>query len=407
MSFYKEYYLSDNPFPTTPILDPSSEDDRINGAIFNSDIVVEEIESFQSKIRRRPPLIYVENSDFIRGVGKSALVVQQWRRLREQHGNVTSIYIRSEKKLKPADFAARFIGNWHQSGHLWPTVLAALDAYAKETSQGEITPAGVEAFRKAFPHLPLRPIPLLNFMVYNPEQLVSDLAVWAHRHSGQKLHLDLAQVFFQSYLADPRSFPDAYPKMLRKHKWDDITMLTAIYRLMKLGGYEYHYVFLDQFEDIVHGLSGKTLITFNTEMRRLIEASIAQATLIVTLHPGATATLSSDEGGDITSIAPLDQRHVVDVRSLPKDSASLLAKSYLDHYRISESSPPDALYPFTSEAILEIYEATHGNIRACLLAFNYAIEKGVDEDFSVIDGGFLADHHPHITGRVSPEEVVL
>ena len=111
MSFYKEYYLRDNPFPTTPILDPDSEDDRINGAIFNSDIMGDEIESFQSKIRRRPPLIYVENSDFIRGVGKSALLVHQWQRLKEQRDDVTSIYIRSEKKLKPADFAARFISD--------------------------------------------------------------------------------------------------------------------------------------------------------------------------------------------------------------------------------------------------------------------------------------------------------
>jgi hypothetical protein len=253
----------------------------------------------------------------------------------------------------------------------------------------------------------LRIISLLNFMVYNPDQLVTDLAASAHRQAGDGLPLELAHVFFQTYLSDPRTFPEAYPRTLRRNKWDNITMIAAVYRLLKLGGYNYHYLFFDQFEDVVHGLSGKTLITFNTEMRRLIEASIRRATLIVSLHPGATATLSGDEGGDITSIAPLDQRHVVDVRRLTKEAASRLAQTYLDHFRLPESPPPTALYPFTTEAIVEIYNAAKGNIRACLLAFNYAIESGAEEDFSVIDRDFLVEHHSDVTGRVHPDEVVL
>jgi hypothetical protein len=184
-------------------------------------------------------------------------------------------------------------------------------------------------------------------------------------------------------------------------------MLAAVYRLLKLGGYEFHYLFFDQFEDIVHGLSGKSLITFNTEMRRLTEASIGQATLIVTLHPGATNTLSSDEGGDIRSIAPLDQRHVVSVWPLTKEEASQLAETYLDHFRPSESPPPNALYPFSTGAIEEICGTFKGNIRACLQAFNYAVEKGIDEGYSVIDGDFLVKHHADITGRVHADEVIL
>ena len=406
MNFYKDYCLSDNPFPTTPILDPSSDNDRINGRIFNTDIMVEEIKSLQSKIRRRLPLIYVENSDFVRGVGKSALIVQHWRQLQKDKG-VTSIYIRSEKKFKPVDFAARFISQWHTDGYLWPVVLSTLAAYVKENPRGEITVAGAEHFAETFPQLPLRVISLSYFNVFNPDQLISDLAVWAHRRLGDGLPLELAHVFFQSYLTDPRTFPEAYPKVLRKHKWDNITMIAAMYRLMKLGGYEYHYFFLDQFEDVVHGLSGKALITFNTELRRLVEASIDQATMIVSLHPGANATLRSDEGGDIRSIAPLDQRHVVSVWPLTKEEASQLAQTYLDFFRLLELSPPDALYPFTAGAIEEICDTFEGNIRNCLQAFNYAIEIGIGADCPAIDQDFLAKYHSDITGRVHADEVIL
>jgi len=117
--------------------------------------------------------------------------------------------------------------------------------------------------------------------------------------------------------------------------------------------------------------------------------------------------LSSNEGGDITSIAPLDQRHVVDVRSLAKERADQLAQTYLDHFRVAEPSPPNVLYPFTPEAIQRIYEAAKGNIRAYLQALNYAIEKGIDAGYPPIDERFLVEHHSDITGRVHADEVTL
>ena len=117
--------------------------------------------------------------------------------------------------------------------------------------------------------------------------------------------------------------------------------------------------------------------------------------------------IGSDEGGDIRSIAPLDQRHVVSVWPLTKEEASQLAQTYLDHFRPSESPPPNALYPFSTGAIEEICGTFKGNIRACLQAFNYAVEKGIDEGYSVIDGDFLVKHHADITGRVHADEVIL
>lgn len=64
MNTYQRYHLKDNPFPTAPILDPASDDDRVNGKIYNPHIREAEIHSFESKIRQRPPLIYIENSEF-------------------------------------------------------------------------------------------------------------------------------------------------------------------------------------------------------------------------------------------------------------------------------------------------------------------------------------------------------
>jgi len=328
MNLYEPYYLRDNPFPAAPLLDPNSDDDRENGKIYNPHIREVETCSFESKIRQRPPLIYIENSVFERGVGKSALLVQQWRQLQKQ-ADVTSIYIRSKEKLRPVDFAARLIERWHQEGHLWAVVLQTLATYVKDNPQSELPQAGLNLFKEKFPCLPIRPISLTHFNVFNPKRLIGDLANLAHHQAGAHLHIDLAKVFFETYLTDPNKFLEVCPAILRKQKTDHIAMLAGVYRLLRLGGYQYHYLFFDQFEDVIHGMSGKALITFNAEMRRLIEASLRQATITVTLHPGAALALSTHEGGDIRSIAPRDPRHVVDVRPLTREGAHQLALTYL------------------------------------------------------------------------------
>lgn len=406
MSLYGEYHLSDNPFPSSPILDPYSVDIRVNGTIFNPDIVREAVESFNRKVRRKPPLIYITNSDFVRGVGKSALVVYQWRQL-QAHDDLTSTYIRSEKKLKPTDFAGRFIEAWHNEGYLWRVVLKILQHYTDDQPNAEMTRSGFQALAQAFPHTPRRPIPLMNYMVYNPGRLASDVAAWAVRQTRANLNPTLTEFFFQTYLTEPTHFLGELPTVLRKQKWDMISMLAALYRLFHLGGYNYHYIFLDQFEDVIHGLSGKSLIAFNSDFRRVIEASMGYATMIVTLHPGAIVTLSSDEGGDITSIAPLDERHIVQIPILTRDGAFQLAKTYISNFRESPKEPLDLLYPFTEPAIEKTFDAASANIRAFLQALNYAIEKGADEAFVLIDQAFLTAHHSEITGRVHADEIQL
>jgi hypothetical protein len=406
MSHYMPYYLQDNPFPVSPFLDPSSDNDRVNGRIYNPHIQEAEIRSFESKIRQRLPLIYIENSVFERGVGKSALLVQQWRQLQKQ-ADVTSNYIRSKEKFMPVDFATHLIERWHQESHLWRAVLQILAAYVKDNPQSEMSLAGFNLFREKLPSLPRRPISLTHFNVFNPKRLINDLATLAQRQAGDHLHIDLARVFFETYLTDPSKFLETYPTILRKRKSDHVAMLAGVYRLLRLGGFQYHYLFFDQFENVIHGMTGKTLITFAAEMRRLIEASLEQATIIVTLHPGAKLALSTHEADDIRSIAPLDPRYVIDVRPLTKEGAHQLALTYLDHYRVPNATPSELLYPFTPEAIDDIHTASRGNIRACLQAFNYAIECGKGTGFALIDKSFLTEHHAEVTGRVHPEDVAL
>ena len=237
--------------------------------------------------------------------------------------------------------------------------------------------------------------------------MTSDLATLVHENQVTIYLLIWPNSFFETYLSEPNKFLQNYPSILKKQKLDNISMLACVYRLLRIGGYQYHYLFFDQFENVVHGLTGKTLLKFTTEMRRMIEASIGQATITVTLHPGATQALNTPEGGDIRSIAPLDTRSVVDVRRLTREGAHQLASTYLNHYRLPGITQPNPLYPFTPDAIDAIHTASQGNIRACLLAFNYAIVCGMNSNCALIDQDFLVQHHTEITGRIHPEAINL
>ena len=79
--FSQRYFLKGNPFPQMAIIDPYSSDLRINGAIFNEEVFREEVADLRRKIDSKVNMIYITGGGWERGVGKSALMVQEWKRL--------------------------------------------------------------------------------------------------------------------------------------------------------------------------------------------------------------------------------------------------------------------------------------------------------------------------------------
>jgi hypothetical protein len=78
---FAKYNLRENPFPSTAVIDPLSEDIRLNGGIFHAGIFLEEIESLRKKTEQGINLIYLAGIEFDRGIGKSALVINHMRHL--------------------------------------------------------------------------------------------------------------------------------------------------------------------------------------------------------------------------------------------------------------------------------------------------------------------------------------
>ncbi len=400
---YRPYYLTDNPFPADSSLNLTHPDRRVNGEIFNVEIFKNELEELDKRLRRRTNLIYCQNmAEFIRGVGKSAIIAHTWRKYQEQGGNITSAYVRCQKKHVPTFFAAQVIRKWHDEGSFWKVLTHCVNQYVEEAPSSEIRPEGAKLFAEH--QWPVDHVDLRAFLCYNPSRLVNSLTNWAC-DKRKALSADIAAAFFRSYLSRPPDFLSAYPSVLRKLKGDEIEMFRNALDLMELGGFEYHYLFFDQFEDPIYGLSGKDLILFSSEMRRLLEAGSSRVSTAVTLHPGAAITLTAPEAQEFIVLAPIDRRHIVDVKPLEPAGAETLGITYLQEFR--SGTPPDPLYPLTAEAVSHIHDVAEGNIRGILTGFSLCIEEGIYADYPLITLEFLHEKHEEITGKISPERISL
>jgi len=401
---YRHYYLVDNPFPADASLNMDQSDKRYNGSIFNEEICARELEELNKRLRRRTNVIYCQDtSEFMRGVGKSAIIAHTYRKLQDTGENITSVYIRSQKSRTPPLMTAQLLlSEWHRQGFLWSVLTHCLERYVEAASSPEMRLEGARLLldRK----WPVDRVDLRAYLCYNPSRLVNSLADWACVECAA-LSPDIAITFFENYLSKPKDFLSAYPKILRKLERDEIDMLQNLLELLSLSGFEYHYLFLDQFEDPIYGLKGKDLILFSSQMRRLLEAGIGQMSIIVTLNSSAARTLETPEAQEFTTLAPLDNRHIINVEPLEPHNASALAITYLQEFRTE--TPPDSLFPFTSEAVNLIHEAAEGVIRNILTGYNLCIEEGVDAKCQLITPDFLNSKYEEILGRIRPELVSL
>jgi hypothetical protein len=268
--------------------------------------------------------------------------------------------------------------------------------YSKEVEEPRISKESAEIFSERYPTLVSRQLDLSPF-TYSKDLLVTELVRWAGGKS-ESIIPEVATVFFKSYLSNSAIFPEEYRKLRKSlRELDDVDYFKAIFELMKLAEYEFHYFFIDQFEDSVVG-HRRNLDEFTADMRRVLESCMNEAVVVVTVHAASESQLGEPEGSYLTSIAPLDKSHKVDIETLDASKAIKLVLSYLSFYR--DGAPPDnnRIYPFNEEAIKYVNYLSDGIPRKLLETLHKAIEVGVAvKEYSLIDLDFIKSKHEEIT----------
>ena len=397
---YYPHALKGNPFPQMAIIDPYSTDVRINGMIFNKEVFQEEIADLRQKIDSRINLIYITGGGWERGVGKSALMVQEWKRLIGQP-QITSIYIKIRSKSGPADFCDDIVLKWHEEGFLWEALKKLLLRYAQEAPSPKVDVGDVRAFISTYPKMTDDiQFGLFSFL-YKIDTVASDVARWICSQSSLAKE-KIIETFLETYLTKPSSFSDEWLKITRVKGTDKIECLRVMMELMRISGHLYHYFFLDQFEETIEPLRGAGLSVFSTGMSSLLRACAGQATIIVTLHPVAEQALGQPEGKHVISLASLDKRHKIDINVMSPPEGVKLCLSYMNLFR--RGKPENPLHPFNEDTVKYLTYLANGVPRPFLESMNRAIEVGISKDYALLTLDFIVQHHEEITGKVFIEE---
>lgn len=393
------YYLSDNPFPEIPVIDPFVSDIRRNGEIFHAKIFRKEIEGLVSKTAQGLNVIYLAGIQFDKGIGKSALMINHMRSLRKSEG-ATCAYVKCGERDKPRDAARKIVEQWHLSGYLWESFKTAFTEFSVAKRDPFLAPDAVAALFKANSGLPSR-LPLnLYTRVRDSWKIAESFSAWASTKVGVKAE-DLV-VFSSDYLTTPSDFPES----IKKKSVDVMQVYEACSKFLVSFGYKRHYVFMDQFEDMVMGTTKAGIGKFALEVKGLIKASSGTTTIFVTLHPNSETMLNVPAAQDMTGLAPLDAVHRINVMVLDVkgNSAIGLAEEYFRRFRVGE--PPYVTYP-VEPALLEFTcYLKQGRIRDFLLQLHNALEYGAMNGFPELTMDYAFKNPLDVLGRdVSKKDI--
>ena len=386
---YREYSLANNPFPEAADIDPSNKDIRYSGDIFNEKVFAEELKELTDRINKRINVIYVTGGGWERGVGKSALVIHQWKKLLNE-ANATAAYVRASSRSRPIDFCNNIVLQWHERGYLWRAFRNFLELY-KTTSSPRISSDKINSILTTYQNMP-ESIQLRLFTFDSAERVAADMAKFSQEKAGTIR--EVAAAFFETYLSRPHEFPERYSELKVKGS-DEINFFNTLIRLLAISKLGFHYIIVDQFEDAVRGHKNQ-LGDFCTEMRRILMSCTKLGLILVTLHPESEAILNERGGEHFVGLANLDERHTIDVKTLEPEEVVELALTYMEQFRIG--SPKHELYPFDKDVVKYIGYRRNWISREILQTLHVAVEEGIDNNFAKIDMEFLKKKHRKILG---------
>lgn len=401
---YVSLGLSDNPFPRIPTVDPGSRDARMNGSIYDEEIVTSQIAALRQRLERRENMVYAQNTRFVVGVGKSALIAREWRRLQETLPE-TTVFVRCGRGTQASTVGgacSAIVDSLVRNGALWKAFCGGLLRYVREASRPVLERGIVDNLIARHP-IPPPALSARELMVWDVRPTVDSIASWLEA-AAPRVRPDVARGFLDCMFTKPGKFTEVYAKEAKRQ---EVTSFITIVELLNIGGVGYLYVFLDQFEELFHGRGKKELHDLASSMRQILEASSGMATFVVTLHPSAHQSLASMDGQTLTTIAPLDDRHVVDLPNISPAQAVHLAQTYLAPFRLAEIEPVTRSAPFEDSCIESISGNRDGNIREVLQILHYSVEAAVEHGAEWISEEFLQQHHREITGRVSEQDLEL
>jgi len=394
---YESYLLRENPFPQVATVDPEKNDIRVNGTIFQEEILSEEVSALRDKIDKKTAMIYVAGLKFDKGIGKSALMVHQWRRLWAKP-NTTSVLVRCNPKDRSTDLALAIVRKWHDQNYLWEATHRLFSRFAKERNDVRISSDNIDMMFNAYQRPPGK-LPLTLYThVSSPERLAKTMALWVSSLGNQLNPLFLEQ-FFNLYLTQPAELPGKIAKF-KTRELDEVGIYANLLELLFHSGFLENFVFLDQLEDAIMPCPAGRIGEFCLDMKRMVEAGIGRTVTVVTLHPDSEMKLDTQAAQHLLKVAPLDSAHRVDVIALEVTGNETLdlAADYMNHFR--EGPPAYPTWPLHPDVIRYVSFLKDGNMRGILQQLHECLKFAASNGNPEITLDYVLENHEGTLGAL-------
>jgi hypothetical protein len=415
---FEKYFLTENPFPSTALLNKDSEQKKVNGSIYEPGIRELELSKVQRNFLQFPQsdsnhlrLGLISDSSFIgRGNGKTSFLINLVReinadyclRLSNDVNKCFAIYLQPEAggRTKTFDAFVDILFSALYGSGIIKSSLAILRANAIVKLQGS------DQFLSNFPSedVLIEKLNDANWYHNDAKDLLvniskKDIAVeiFKSRHL-QNISRDFPLYqeiqFMNSPLVTQNSFLEYY-KSIGKGKAKLEFVFSDLVSFFLASEFNGSYIFVDDFERIPDHQSAIQKKDFVTQLRTVLydglyaNARIGFFNFLFALHAGVPRILQDAWGlsglEHRVSLNPVieDPKHFVYFDKMNEVHAKLLIEKYLSEYRMENFDNDNRLFPFTLDAVKLIGITSEYNAAKILqLAYNimeHVVKDGEDE----------------------------
>jgi len=386
---YEIFNLNENPFPSEPMVNKDSKDQRINGNIYEIILREKEHERILShfiKISQNDPnhlrLGYIIDESYIgRGNGKSAFLLYLLHEINQNYSldmsdglnKCFAIYIAPEPGGRSKSFSS-FVDLIFQS-MVSSNIIRNCTAIMRLNAILELYPNKSEVLDKE-----------------EEETLVENLnkEEWFKEHEIELARIGSyiqQNVFLQKLPSDFPLFNETgnqslFPKMvsdddfidyyrnLKKGKQRIDFVFSHMISFFQAADFNGAYILVDDYERIPDFQSSRQKRDFALELRSVMfdgmyeNAKVGFYNILLVLHAGVPRLIGDawqESGMEARSpISTKSSNHVIPFEKLNKTHVLLLLKKYMDAYRIDPNQSKD-IEPFTTDGAERIGEKSEYN----------------------------------------------
>lgn len=416
-NIYKEYNLSENPFPNSPFINPNNSDKRYNGGIYEESVRETEIDTITNEFLKKAQIDpnhyrmgYILDKSYVgRGNGKSSYATYIINKINRFYCTDISndlnkcfgVYVEPDTNGRTRSF------------------VQLIDLIVKSIFDLNIIEYSIAAIRLEA---------LLQSSIYKEndvlekkeEELIENLNSNSFLNGLLKNYQDKIKSYNEYFcnhkwltklspkfpLANNYGLFSLYPNKtdlynyylnIKKDTEKIFFLFNDLVLIFLAAGFNGAYIFVDDFERIPDFQSDRQKRDFALELRTCFfdgiseNAKIGFYNIILMLHAGVPRLIEkawSESGMEQRSpITTEGASHVIIFDKLNEKHAISLIKKYLSEFRIE---PQNDIKPFDSEAIKKIGESCEYNAAKILQSAHNLLKAAAEQKIDFINKDFVS-----------------